>query len=297
MRVNAPALLALFGLVWVAGCGDDGDGTGRLTLMLTDDPGDVTTAIVAIERIELAGGGPPLVVMDTPTKADLTALSNDVVTLVSNAVVPTGRYSQLRLIIPGGCIEVEEDGGGSKVYSSDGFDDCGVADGPLRMPSFDETGIKVNLPGGVIEVTGEASLLLDFSVVESFGKEAGSSGAWVMTPVIHAEKLDQSANLTVELQLAEGVDLAALGASPEDFRANIDGAATSLSFSDTDGDGTYSVQFLFVLPNTEQTVTVGLREGVMFDFTLDPESPQSLSLEGGEEGSLAFEITSAGPSS
>ena len=158
-----------------------GDGTsvadaGTLTLMLTDAPGDLTQAVVTIERIELVGDGQPLVLRDVPFTQDLLTLSNDVAALVEEVTIPGGTYAQLRFIIPEACIGVEQEDESELIYASNGFE-CPdedempqEADGTLVLPSFEQTGIKVDLPGGALQVDGDSHILLvDFDVSQSFG--------------------------------------------------------------------------------------------------------------------------------
>ncbi len=270
---------------------------GTLTLLITDAAGDFTQAFVTIERIELVGNGEPLVLRDTPFTTNLLTLSNDVATLVENVVVPAGTYSEIRFIIPGACIGVKQSDGSELVYASTGFTECGPADGSLQLPSFAETGIKVNLPGGSIEVGGDAQiLLLDFDVSQSFGQQAGQSGMWVMTPVINASDISLTGNIVVQLTVAATVDLTALGSSLADFQVRLSTEATPQPFTDEDGDGVFTATFLYLRPNEPNetyTVTVELQEGVSFDFTLNPTSPQVVVLGSGEEASIAFEVTSA----
>jgi hypothetical protein len=65
--------------------------------------------------------------------------------------------------------------------------------GDLQMPSFAQSGLKVNLPGDAITVEGDDQriLLVDFDVSKSFGHQAGNSGKWVMHPVITATDMTQ----------------------------------------------------------------------------------------------------------
>jgi hypothetical protein len=282
-------LLALIATFFIAACGDTTE---------VGEPG--TMAIVTIERIELVGndaenGGGPLVLMDEPFTTDLLTLSNDIATLAEDVVVPAGTYSQLRFIIPEACIGVEQEDASIAVYASNGFTDCGPADGTLQLPSYDETGLKVNLPG-LVEVAGDAHiLLLDFVVSQSFGQQAGMSGMWVMTPVILADDISLSGSIEVELTAAEGVDLAALGATLADFTARLN-EEEPIAFADDDDDGTFTVTFLYEMPG-DHDVTIGLGEGVAFDFTLDPVSPETVTLPSGGSASVAFEVTEAAPSS
>ncbi|MDT8368914.1 MAG: DUF4382 domain-containing protein [Longimicrobiales bacterium] len=289
---------------------DDNDSTGvngpgSMTLLLTDAPGDFQEARVTIERVELVGGseeegeegedGGVEVLRDEPFTTDLLTLSNDVATLLEDVSVPSGTYSQLRFIIPEACIVVEGENESTEVFASAGFDACGPADGSLQLPSFAQTGIKVNLPGGSIEVEGDQTiLLLDFDVSESFGQEAGASGRWVMTPVIKAEEIEFAGSITVELTLADSVDLTGLGNETlGDFQAVLDTEPDSpLAFTDDDADGVFEVTFIALHPQSFN-VSVGLTEGVAFEFTLNPTSPQAVEVASGASTTTSFEVTSA----
>lgn len=286
------ALLTLAAVLPLAAC-DDGTSvaeSGFMSLMLTDESGDYTQAQVTIERIELIGSGGPLVLRNDAITTNLLTLSNDVMSLVEGAVVPGGTYTQIRFIIPEACIGVEQDEGPDAIYASSGFDACGAADGALKLPSLAETGIKVGLPGGSVQVDGDSKvLLLDFDVSQSFGQQAGMSGSWVMTPVIKADDFGLSGTITVELTAADGVDPISLA----DFQAELNDAEPQ-PFTDDDDDGVYTVMFEYLLPDQSYDVSVGLREGISYDYTLDSEtpSPQSVSLVSGEHTTVVFEVTS-----
>lgn len=291
------SFLALAATLPLAACGDGTNvgSAGTVSLMLTDAPGDFTQAVVTIERIEMVGDGEPLVLMDEPFTTDLLTLSNDVASLVEDVTVPAGAYSQLRFIIPEACIGVEQDDASEHIYASSGFDACGAADGSLQLPSFDQSGLKISLPGGSIDVDGDAHiLLLDFDVSESFGQQAGASGMWVMTPVIRAEDISLTGSIVVDLTAADTVDLTALSASLGDFQAVLSTEPdTPQPFLDLEEDGTFTVTFRYLLPGESYDVTVELQDGTSFDFTLDPTSPQTVSVASGDDSTVAFEVTSA----
>jgi hypothetical protein len=119
------------------------------------------------------------------------------------------------------------------------------------------------------------------------------SGSWVMTPVINAEDISLSGSITVELTVADDVDLGVMGASLADFQASLDTETEPLAFGDPDEDGVFTAVFLYLLPGDHE-VTVELREGVVpFDFTLDPASPENVTVSSGGEASVAFEVTAA----
>lgn len=297
MFSRTPGALALALTLPLVACADGagvGD-QGSISLLLTDEAGDFQQASVTIERIELVGKDEePLVLMDSPVTRDLLTLANDALTLVEEETVPAGTYSQLRFIIPEACIVVEQEDGSGKVFASQGFTECGPADGSLQLPSFAQTGIKVNLPGGSIGVTGEQKiLLLDFDVSRSFGQEAGMSGMWVMTPVINAEDVSLTGSVVVELTEGPDANLAGAGASPGDFQARLSTEAVPQPFGDTDGDGVYTASFLMLLPGDGYEVSLEAKDGVELDFTLDPASSRSVSVPSGEEVEVAFEVTSA----
>lgn len=294
--------LALVAAMTLGACGDsvtllDGPADiGSLSLLLTDAPGDFTEAVVTIERVELVGDDEesPVVVMDEAFTTDLLTLSNDIATLVDDATLAAGTYTQLRFIIPAACIGVEQADQSVAVYASDGFDACGPSDGTLMLPSFDQTGIKVNLPGGSIDVSGEQRILLvDFDVSQSFGQQAGMSGMWVMTPVINAEDVSLTGSIVVELAAADSVDLSDAGGSLADFSAQL-GDESPVALADDDEDGVFTTRFLYVLPGEHQ-VSLGLNEDAGFDATLDPTSPRTVDLPGGQEVTVSFTVTSAQP--
>jgi hypothetical protein len=191
------SVLAASVVASLTACSDgtaNGD-TAPVTLLLTDAPGDIRAAVVTISEIYLQGNG-RTVLMDEPATVNLLDLLNETVTLVADAEVPTGSYSQLRFVITGGYIEVEGDAGESEFYASSpdyAALPAGVNAGELQMPSFDASGLKVTLDGA-IEIDGEENtLLVDFDVSESFGHQAGAD-KWVMTPVITGMEVETPAS-------------------------------------------------------------------------------------------------------
>jgi len=206
------AAIAAVAATGLAACGDStGPGTAQLTILLTDEPGDVIEAWVTIDQVILVpgeneeeNGGGLLVLTDEDWSGDLLTLQDpgEFDTLVQDAVIPAGFYEQLRFVISGACIVVETDVVDEfDVFATPGYvaigeDDaeCDEPTGALQTPSFAETGIKVILPGGAgMELDGVESLTADFDVSESFGQLAGDSGMWVMTPVIIATETEAAA--------------------------------------------------------------------------------------------------------
>jgi hypothetical protein len=265
-----------------AACGStDPAGDGTLTILLTDADGEVEQAVVKIERIELVGGpGGPLLLDDSGWMGDLTDLRNDIVTLVGETVVPQGNYSQLRVIVSEACIGVDTGEAPDDVYvSSDAASvECdGNEVGDLGMPSLPQTGIKVIFQGP-IEVTGDQKiLLLDFDVAQSFGKQAGGSGRWVMDPTIHGVVLEFSSSVNLTVELADGVTLP----DPptfEDFTASLGGDGQALSAGGT-------ASWLFVVPDDYELdlvppagFTMTTTPTVPFNVTVEPSGAEDVTI-------------------
>jgi hypothetical protein len=188
MRPSSAPRHAALVLVLAAITACDGQapsGTTSFSVRLKDAPGDVQHAVVTISEVDLVGSGGVQVLSSTPATVDLLTLAANATTLVQDVEVPSGSYEQLRFKITGACLAVENGTGGSDVYATDGYDaaQCGgAATGPLRAPSFAQSGLKVTMAGGALELTGpEKIVLVDFDVSQSFGHEANG---WVMHPVV-----------------------------------------------------------------------------------------------------------------
>jgi Domain of unknown function (DUF4382) len=191
-------VLALLG----AGCAEravepGSSGPATLTIHLTDAVGDVQAAVVTIAEVYLQGTGGRTVLRGTPYTVDLVSLATTSTVLLENVSVAAGTYPQLRFVVTGAYIAVEDVTGGTRIFASspdyEGLPAGTVVDGVLQLPSYATSGLKVQLPGAGLEVpvAGTMSLLVDFDVAQSFGHEAGNSGQWVMHPVITATNISQ----------------------------------------------------------------------------------------------------------
>ena len=168
--------------------------TGTMNLYLTDAPGDVLAAVVTIDRIYLqADSGDSsgrVILRDEPFTTDLLTLQDSTHALLEGVEIPADTYGQLRFVISGAYLEVEGAGGATEIYASSpsyaALPAGATVTGALQMPSLAQSGLKVNLPGDAVVVApdGVVSLVVDFDVAQSFGKLAGGSGQWVMSPVL-----------------------------------------------------------------------------------------------------------------
>lgn len=298
---------SLFALVIVAACGETtANQSGRLTLLLTDAPGDFKHAVVTIDQIYMqssAGSeGGRVILRDEDVTTDLLTLANSTDELVTEAVLPAGSYSELRFVISGAYIEVENVDGTTSIYASSpnyaGLPAGTQVTGSLQMPSFAQSGLKVKLPGDAVEVGGEEKVLLvDFDVSRSFGKLAGNSGQWVMTPVLEATTFAVSASISATVSKADSVSFPQINgaaATLGGFQAVLTTAAGSqelAALTDANGDGTFEAQFRYVAPGDYQLDLRAPSDSIQ--FTTTPGRPAPVTLTSGQSASTAFVITSA----
>jgi hypothetical protein len=301
--------MALAGsLAFLAGCGGgqgssnnngtstDASATGKLTVLLRDAPASLQAAVVTITEVDLVGASGSLVLSTAKTTTDLLKLSNDTATLVGGAVVPAGTYTQLRFVITGGYIQTAE----GAIYASsptyEGLPADAVVTGKLRMPSFAHSGLKIDLPDGGLTIAGpEKIVLVDFDVSQSFGHEAGNSGAWVMHPVCKATDVAVTGSLHVTLALAPqvvlpaGVTLAYFGVAITPV-AGGDTLAAALA---DEGGGEFGVVFSFLAPGDYSISFVP--PATVAAFTTDPITPATATVSSDGETSAPFLLTAASP--
>lgn len=173
----------------------DGGQGGTFDIRLTDAPGDVTQAIVTIERVSVvpvedsssgdAREGGIELLSDSAFTADLTKLQAGVDTaLASIDSIPPGTYGQIRLVTADTADVLYETQGG------------GEATAELKQPSASETGIKINFePVTIDSPEDSAEVTLDFSVEDSFVK-AGRSGMYIFKPVVQAKSVVANGDTT-----------------------------------------------------------------------------------------------------
>lgn len=183
---------ALFAGIVVAlgGCGDGT--TGQIAIKLTDAPNPmIQSATVWIRSVYLVGGeseaGPRYTITDQPQTYDLLTLTGGVTALLGDATIPTGDYTQLRLVVDS-----------ARVTLVDGatFGD-GTSSRTMTTPSGQQTGIKVNFSGPVHVSPGRTVLVVDFDVARNFvftGPSDAPTGV-SFKPVLHASVEDLSGSI------------------------------------------------------------------------------------------------------
>ncbi|HEV8456113.1 MAG TPA: DUF4382 domain-containing protein [Gemmatimonadales bacterium] len=297
-RFWVPAVL--FAALPLASCSDSATqnnpgGQPRVTVRLTDAAGDIVAAVVTISEINLQGSDGKVVLMSSPVTTDLVDLANNTATLVDAVAVPAGTYTQLRFVITGGYVEVENADGTTSIYASSptysGLPAGAVVTGDLQMPSLAQSGLKVDFPSTELEIDEDQDFLVDFNVSESFGKQAGNSGKWVMRPVIKGAVFTTAATVVATLKLNTGVTLPVPPSGAVTlaaFKANLNGEV--INFSDPDGDGVFEARFRFLLPGTYAlSVQVPAGLGITTNLTL----PVNVTVDAGETETVAVVIQTA----
>lgn len=289
----------LAGALTLGACdgGSTASETSRLSIKLTDAPGDLTEAWVEVEEIYLQGSNGRVVLRDQSTGLiNLLTLKNDVADLVSDAAVPAGTYSELRFVIGDAYIRVKD----GKVYAKQGtvLPAGTQSSGNLNCPSCAQTGIKVKLPGGAVTLDDDAEILVvDFDVSQSFGRAAGRSGQWVMQPVLQATEFTTSGSIAGNVALAPGVVLpATCGGSAVSLSQFVPRAIVgtdTIASGAVDSVGAYRIRF--VAPGT---YTLGHASGLTFNdgqtltFT-GTAQPASVTVASGTTASAHYSITAA----
>ncbi|MFM2135932.1 MAG: hypothetical protein RL021_1332 [Bacteroidota bacterium] len=144
------------------------EGTSFLEVRLTDAPGPYDSVFVQVIGVSVhtdAGGWQQLAA--DSGYYDLLTLQNGVDTLLAaSQIVPSGRISQVRLIL----------GDSNRVVVA------GMSY-PLSLSSQDETGLKCNLDT-VLPAGSTARLLLDFDADQSVLQQG--NGSYRLKPVVSA---------------------------------------------------------------------------------------------------------------
>lgn len=149
------------------------DGTARLQVFLTDDPGDYKAVYIDVKDVQInmtgddANGWQSLNGVNAGAY-DLLRLVNDEDTILADAEIPSGRLHQIRLVLgTENYVRVE---GSNELIK-------------LETPSAQQSGLKLNVQ---YDVTDERlyTILLDFDVAKSIVNTGNNK--YILKPTIRA---------------------------------------------------------------------------------------------------------------
>jgi hypothetical protein len=273
-----------------------------VNVYLTDAAGDVENAWLKIDGIGIVAEDQQEI--ELPGEFDELILVSELVgharQIVNDAEVDLETFRQLRLVLGGAVLETKD----GRVYATEGTElPDGVSDddvGELHCPSCAQSGLKIVVQGAAPEVEegDDVSIVIDFDVAQSFGKQAGNSGRWVMRPVIHATvaaepnaPLAGGSSIGGTVALASGASIPECPAGTPRSLADFVPTATAATLKDANNaavvrSGTTTVAGAFTIANVApDTYTLGAMEVVLgnqqtgswklvFTATANPASAQ-----------------------
>jgi hypothetical protein len=203
-RAGHLLLSLVVGLFLFTACDSSNDGAveGRMNLRLTDAPLDSVAEVnVTIESINLVredgddddgddddaddgddddvergdDGIVPVFKPDEPVTVNLLDLTDSTTTLITDAAIPAGEYSQMRLVLTSENNLVFNDGTTER----------------LQTPSAQSSGYKIRIPGFEIDEEGDVvDLTLDFDASRSIVEQG--NGGYLLKPVVVVKNIDFS---------------------------------------------------------------------------------------------------------
>jgi uncharacterized protein DUF4382 len=200
-------LLGLMAIVSIAAlaisCNEDSDdtaGTSKVTVRMTDAPGDYDEVNVEVLDVMIKNNS------DTGESGwvsvgnvnagiyNLLDLTGGINVLLADNTVPSGHLGQIRLLL--------------------GDENTVVKDGvtyPLNTPSAQQSGLKLQI-NQTLQAGATYNFLLDFDVEHSVVVEAGGSGNYNLHPVIRVTTESTSGSISgsispIEVQTLVSVDV------------------------------------------------------------------------------------------
>lgn len=176
--IAASALLVACG----SGGGGGGAESGTLRIALTDRPACGYDAVfVTIQKVRVhqsgtageSDAGWSEVVLQPAKRVDLMTLQNGVLAELGQTPLPTGKYTQLRLVLAAN---------DATTPMANSVIPTGGTETPLTTPSALQTGLKLNVNIDV-EADKLADFVLDFEACRSVVKR-GNSGEYNLKPVV-----------------------------------------------------------------------------------------------------------------
>lgn len=194
-------IFALLALILCAACSDDSsvnttetipDGHGRIRVVAFDAPAEnldhVYLHVVEV-NLKTQESQPWITLARPDTIIDFLDLVNGINVIVADTIIPTGTYTQLRLVLGDG---------NSVVVDGETF--------PLKVPSGQQSGVKINLNFSLAN-REVAELYVDFDASKSVQWNPGQN-LYMMHPTFKAYKRTTSGAILGTVRTTGGLPLA-----------------------------------------------------------------------------------------
>lgn len=281
--------------------GEMGRNQARLTIKLTDAPGDLAEAFIKIDRFILirdaqAGGEERIELSPLTTDfIELLELSGGkLLNVVDQAVVPPGEYLEVRIVLDDAYVRLKD----GRVFATPGAAlPSGVtADGELKCPSCAQSGFKVRFTDGGLVVNTSSTVVIDFDAARSFGHEAGKSGKWIMHPVLKATASNIAfGHIAGNVTLAQNITIPACGGQNNTFAVfkPLAVVAADTTAGVTDAQGAFNMSNLLPATYTLGHVAeVTFTNGDSLTIAATP-TPASVDVTAGNTAAASYQITAA----
>lgn len=170
--------------IFLSGCTKTTEGPGKLSIIITDDPFNISyveSATITITKVEIrkageTNGNPFIVLSEDSVTLDISKLRNGITRELLNLKIPQGNYDLIRLYVDHAGLKIKDQPVAFKV----------------KVPSGKQTGIKIFISPSIRVDGGLTSeLILDFDLSRSFvmrGNMAHSAGVngFIFKPCIKA---------------------------------------------------------------------------------------------------------------
>lgn len=227
------ALLPFVAALVLIGCSNgpaDPQGQGRLTMYMTDSPASYDAVNVVVESVEVhTSGGGWVTINDSVRTFDLLTLRNGAMTVVGDAMLDAGHYTQIRLVLGAGC---------NVVVNGQQFS--------LTVPSNE---IKL-IHQFEIEAGTRYELLLDFDAARSI---VFAGGTYILKPTVRVNPVALTGSISGSVQPASAMALVTAASN----------ADTASSYAEVSG-----MFKLMGLPPGTYSVTVQATQGAYRDTTV-----------------------------
>ena len=245
--------------VTLTSCGGDSNGgsgsTGKVSLSLTDAPNpDYEAVYVTISEIQVhradAEEGSWQTILSPNATYNLLDLINGETAELGVATLPTGTYTQMRLILGDTPDDTENILEGSHPYANYLVTNEDEAI-ELKVPSGFQTGIKL-VHTFDVEAGRTIGLILDFDAGRSVVK-AGNSGNWLLKPTI---KIIDTLNLALLTGIVTtgGIPVPGAHVSAQTYDAGTDEAAIVVSTLTSSEPGSEGAYLMYLEPGTYNIV-------------------------------------------